>query len=551
MRARPPPDRGTAGAVGDECHDAGVVPLLADIVGTSNAVAATRARRQKTTLMAHLLRRLQGAPSPVPSVVTAFLAGDVRQRATGIGWASLRDLPPAAPHSILDVLDVDRAAAGLAAATGPGSRGMRTTLLAELFTRATAEEQDFLRRLLLGELRQGALDALVLEAWAAATETPLADVRRAAMLTGSVQQVAEVLARDGAEALRELSLQVGRPLLPMLASSAPSLEAALDGLSGGAVSVEEKIDGIRVQVHRIGGDVRVFSRSLDDLTTRLPEVVETVRALPATRLVLDGEAVALQADGRPHAFQDTAARTGSRADVATARARTPLTPLFFDLLHRDGHDLLDEPLEVRQHALHELVPEASRVRTHRVAPGDPPEDAAAFVARTLAMGHEGVVCKALSSAYEAGRRGASWVKVKPVHTLDLLVLGAEWGSGRRRGWLSNLHLGARDPDGGPPVMLGKTFKGMTDELLIWQTEALLARVIERHRWGVLVTPDLVVEIALDGVQRSSRYPGGVALRFARVVRYRPDKSPAEADTLAAVRALGAGPAAGSAPGPGR
>ncbi|WP_231116280.1 ATP-dependent DNA ligase [Motilibacter rhizosphaerae] len=506
---------------------------LAALVAASSAVAATRSRREKGRVLEALLREVLAGGSPEDAaVVTAYLAGDVRQRATGVGWSSLRALPAPAERSSLDVLDVDAAVEALSTERGPGSAGRRADRLGSLLSAATAEEQDLLRRLLLGELRQGALEAQVLEAWAAAADAPLEEVRRAAMLSGSLPAVAALLVARGPGALAEVGLVPGRGVHPMLAASSPSVGEALAGMEHGA-SVEEKIDGIRVQVHRDGDEVVVLSRTLDDLTGRLPEVVALARALPVERVVLDGEAVALRDDGRPHAFQDTASRTGTRTPGGGDRA---LTPVFFDLLHLDGRDLLGVPLEERRAELERVVPEEHRVRALRWLPGQPVDAAEGFLAATLARGHEGVVVKDLASAYSAGRRGSAWVKVKPVHTLDLLVLGAEWGSGRRRGWLSNLHLGARDPDGGAPVMLGKTFKGLTDALLEWQTAALQERAVERPGWGVVVRPDLVVEIAFDGVQRSPRYPGGVALRFARVVRYREDKQAAEADDLAAVRA---------------
>lgn len=348
------------------------------------------------------------------------------------------------------------------------------------------------------------------------------------MLRGEAAAVAELALTSGAEALAEVGLTVGRAVRPMLASSAPTVTAALERT--GRAAVEWKLDGVRVQVHRAGEEVRVFTRSLDDVTDRVPEVVAAVRALPAERMVLDGEVLALRGDGRPRPFQETAARFASHG-----RGELPLVVWFFDLLHLDGRDLLDEPGDVRWAALDSLVPLARRVP--RVVTDDA-EVAQGALDEALAAGHEGVVVKAVGAPWEAGRRGAGWVKVKPVHTLDLLVVAAEWGSGRRRGWLSNLHLAARaDDPGGAPVMLGKTFKGLTDELLRWQTEQLLARETRRTQHVVHVRPELVVEIALDGLQRSTRYPGGVALRFARVVRYRPDKAPEEADTLAQVLAL--------------
>jgi DNA ligase-1 len=392
-----------------------------------------------------------------------------------------------------------------------------------LLGRATDSEQAFLRALIVGDLRQGALAAVVGDAVARAAEVPGAAVRRALMLRGDLGAVAAAALSGGEEALAAFRLEVGRPIAPMLASTAPDLEAAL--AKTGPAGVEWKLDGARIQVHRSGDDVRIFSRTLDEVTARLPEVVSAALALPADAFVLDGEAIALREDGRPYPFQVTGSRFASRSAHTVV-----LTPMFFDLLHLDGEDLLDRTGSERAAALSALVPAEWRV------PRGGPE----MLEAALAQGHEGVVVKGLDAGYEAGRRGAAWVKVKPVHTLDLVVLGVEWGSGRRRGWLSNLHLGARAPDGGF-VMLGKTFKGLTDALLEWQTAQLLA--LETHRDGrvVHVRPELVVEIAFDGVQTSPRYPGGVALRFARVVRYREDKPASEADTIDTVLELHGAP----------
>lgn len=501
--------------------------LLADLVACSAAVAATRARTRKVALLAPVLAAAAAEGPDALAVTTSYVSGSLRQRRTGLGWRSLSDLPAPAEVSTLEVAEVDAAFAAIAELAGPGSAGARAAAVVELFGRATAEEQTWLRGVVTGEVRQGALDALVQEALAQAAEVPLAAVRRAAMLTGSTVAVAP-LAFAGVEALAEVGLTVGRPVLPMLASSATSVAEAVAtaGREHPEVAIDTKLDGIRIQVHRDGDDVRIATRSLDDITTRLPEVVAIVRALPATRVVLDGEALALDDAGRPRAFQDTASRTAQAEGVA-------VTPFFFDLLHLDGHDLLDSPGHERLAALDALVPEQHRVP--RLVTADPAE-ATAFAEAAVASGHEGVVVKNLHLPYDAGRRGAGWIKVKPVHTLDLVVLAVEWGSGRRQGLLSNIHLGARDAATGGHVMVGKTFKGMTDAMLAWQTERFLE--LETHREGhvVHVRPEQVVEIALDGVQRSTRYPGGVALRFARVVRYRDDKTAAEADTIEAVRA---------------
>jgi DNA ligase-1 len=414
---------------------------------------------------------------------------------------------------------------------GAGSAGTRAGLAADLFGRATEAEQQWLRAVAVGEVRQGALEAVVTEALALAAEVPLAAVRRAAMLAGGAIYVVDA-AFEGVAALEQVGLTVGRPVLPMLASSAPDVAAALAKAAGardGEVAVDAKLDGIRIQVHRDGDDVVVATRSLDDVTHRLPEIVEIVRRLPAQRVVLDGEALSVGPDGRPRPFQETASRTASGVD----RSATVVTPYFFDVLHLDGRDLIDLPAVERWAVLDALVPEEHRVRRWQ---GTDPEEAEAFTRQVLGEGHEGVVVKAADAPYDAGRRGSAWVKVKPVHTLDLVVLAVEHGSGRRRGWLSNIHLGARDPSSPTGfVMLGKTFKGMTDEMLRWQTERFRELATGDDGWVVTVRPEQVVEIAFDGLQRSTRYPGGLALRFARVVRYRDDKTADEADTIDTVR----------------
>ncbi|PVG82898.1 ATP-dependent DNA ligase [Nocardioides gansuensis] len=495
--------------------------LLADVVATSRTVAATRSRKEKVTALAQLLRRAMGAGPDEAEIVVSYLGGTLRQRRTGLGWRGVSTLPPPAAEPSLTVAEVDQAFEALSRLSGAGSQAARREAVESLFGRATAEEQAWLQGVVTGNLRQGALDALVQEAVAEVTAIPLRDVRRAAMLSGSTLTAAVTAFHGGQGALATVGLEVGRPILPMLASSAPDIEAALaKAAGGGPVAVDAKLDGIRIQVHRDGDDVLVVTRSLDDITARLPEVVEVVRGLPAQRLVLDGEALALDEDGRPRPFQETASRTAQASG-------TVVTPHFFDVLHVDGRDLLDSPGHERMAVLDELVPQSWRVG--RLVTDDPVR-AADYVRETLAAGHEGVVVKDLAAPYEAGRRGSAWVKVKPVHTFDLVVLAVEWGSGRRQGFLSNIHLGARDPEGGF-VMLGKTFKGMTDQMLAWQTERFLSLEARREGHVVHLRPEQVVEIAFDGLQRSSRYPGGVALRFARVVRYRDDKTAADADTL--------------------
>jgi DNA ligase-1 len=501
-----------------------VAVLFAEIATTSLAVGATRSRKQKAQLLGDALRGLD-AGEVEPGV--AYLSGELRQRRTGVGWAALRDLPAPAREPSLAVGEVDVALERIAGLSGAGSQAARREALHDLFARATEPEQALLRGLLSGEIRQGALAGVMADAVAVATGLPRPAVDRATMLRGDARVVAEAALREGLEGLERFALEVGRPLKPMLASPAASLEEALEKAGAPAV-VDHKLDGARIQVHRDGDAVTIASRSLDDLTDRLPEVVAAVRALPVQRVVLDGEAIALRADGRPEPFQVTSSRIASGAPG--------VVPVFFDILHLDGEDLLDAPLGERDAALLRAVPDPA-LRVARVVTGDAAAAQAHFDA-ALAAGQEGVVVKAIDSAYAAGRRGASWLKVKPRHTLDLVVLAAEWGHGRRRGWLSNLHLGARATDGNGYVMLGKTFKGLTDELLAWQTEKLqeLATGTEKD-YVVHVRPELVVEIAFDGVQTSPRYPGGVALRFARVLRYRPDKTAAEADDLAAVLAL--------------
>jgi DNA ligase 1 len=495
--------------------------LLADVVETSATVSATRSRLAKVEALSGLLR---AAGDQVRTVV-GFLAGAPRQGRIGAGWRTLVDLdePPAAEPA-LTVERVDRTFDEVAATSGKGSAQRRGDLLRSLFGAATVAEQRFLLRLLTGELRQGALEGVMLDAIAAAAEVGKEPVRRAFMLSGRLADTAEAALRGGEEELAGFGLALGRPIRPMLASPGDSLAEALSG----QVVVEYKMDGARIQVHKDGDEVHIYTRTLREITGSVPELVELVRALPARQAVLDGETLALDDDGRPRPFQETMSRFG-----ATSERELLLHPYFFDCVHLDGTDLLDAPLRERNEALHKAVGHAL------VIPGalEPtPEDAEGVLAAALEKGHEGVVVKDLDSPYQAGRRGKAWRKVKPVHTLDLVVLAAEWGHGRRTGYLSNLHLGARDPDGGF-VMVGKTFKGLTDALLEWQTRELLAREVERRGIAVLVRPELVVEIALDGVQASTRYPGGVALRFARVKRYRPDKDPGEADTLDELRSL--------------
>ena len=531
--------------------------LFAEVAATAGAVAATRARTRKIAAVADMLARLD--PDEL-TVVVAILTGSPRQGRIGVGWRTVarREVPPAGEPS-LTVADVDRALDRIQGLRGPGSQAARAAELDDLLGRATGAEQDLIRRLLVGELRHGALEGVLADAVARAADVPPATVRRAAMLAGDLPRVARIALGEGRAGLDAVGLTLLRPVQPMLAQTATDVAEALalatagdpgdpggegrgdggdgdggdggdgDGLAGLA-SVEWKLDGARIQVHRVDDEVHIFTRNLNEVTGRLPGIVALVRSFPARRLMLDGEAVGVGDGEVPELFQSTMSRFGREGGDETEVAG--LDARFFDLLHLDGDDLIDQPLADRLAAL-ERVAGTWRIRGELTRS---PDVAARVLDEALAAGHEGVMVKAASSRYEAGRRGGAWRKVKPVHTLDLVVLAVEWGSGRRQGWLSNIHLGARDPAGGF-VMVGKTFKGMTDELLGWQTERFLGLETGRDGHVVHVRPEQVVEIALDGVQVSTRYAGGVALRFARVRRYRQDKSPGEADTIDAVRAL--------------
>jgi len=560
-----------------------------DLAATSTAVAATSGRKAKIELLADALRRLDPAELAAGS---AYLAGELPQRQTGVGYAGLRERPAPAAEPTLTVGRVDALITEIAAVGGAGSQARRRELVGALFGAATADEQRFLVGLFGGELRQGAQAGLLAEAIARAAAVPVTAVRRALLLSGDLKQVAVAALTSGAPALAEMRLRVGTPLTPMLASSAPDVAAALLA-TGAPATVDVKLDGIRIQVHRSGDQVAVFTRSLDDITARLPGIVAAVRALPVREIVLDGEAMALDARGRPRPFQETSSQAATRGARATrgkaaqaappgetaqaappgetapaaspgeaaraarsaeaAQAAAPgedvvgvapgdeivtasgLVPYFFDLLHLDGVDLLDEPGRVRWAALADALPGELIVGRRTV---ETEEQGAEAFAAAVAAGQEGIVVKAPDAPYDVGRRGSAWVKVKPRHTLDLVVLAVEWGHGRRQGWLSNLHLGARDPRTGGFVMLGKTFKGLTDELLRWQTERFKELAVDDSGWVVTVRPEQVVEIAFDGVQSSPRYPGGVALRFARVLRYREDKRAADADTIDMVKEIG-------------
>jgi len=503
---------------------------LAELVEASRAVAETRSRRNKVARLAALLRAV---PPDEIELAAAYLCGVVPQARLGVGWAAMQAASGAAAEApTVELAEVDAALQRIADTGGKGSAAARRHLLRELLSRLTSDEQRFLAALIMGELRQGALEALVVEAVARAAAVPVAEVRRAVMLAGDVGLAARAALADRSAGLARFAVQLFRPVLPMLAGTAESEEEALAEL--GEAALEWKLDGARVQIHKAGPEVRVYSRRLNEVTPAVPELVEAVVALPARELILEGEAIALRPDGTPHPFQTTMTRFGRRLEVARARTAVPLTLFLFDLLYRDGAPLLDEPLARRAAALAETAPApllVPRIVTASVA------EARAFLAGSLERGHEGIMAKALDSPYEAGRRGRRWLKLKPVRTLDLVVLAAEWGHGRRRGWLSNLHLGARDPATGGFVMLGKTFKGMTDEMLAWQTERLQGLEVSRDGHTVYVRPELVVEVAFNDLQASPQYPGGLALRFARVKGYRPDKSAADADTVATLQAI--------------
>jgi DNA ligase-1 len=504
---------------------------LAEVVAASRAVAATSGRLEKIGHLAELLRRV---PAGEIAIVVAFLSGSARQGRLGVGGAllsELRDVPPAAAPT-LEIQDVDTAFDRVAGASGSGSAGSRAQLLRQLLGRATRDEQDFLVRLLFGELRQGALEGVLLDAVARASGVAAARVRRATMLAGDLAPVAAAALAEGDGALARFILQPFQPVQPMLADSAADVAAALTTL--GEASFEYKLDGARIQVHKVGEAVKVYSRNLREVTVAVPEVVTVARAIPAGEIVLDGEAIALGRDGSPLPFQVTMRRFGRRLDVERLARDVPITPFFFDVLYIDGDALVDEPLARRVRVLGDNVTSPNlvpRLVTSSAAA------AAAFAAQALATGHEGVMAKAVDGVYAAGRRGQAWLKVKQARTLDLVILAAEWGSGRRRGTLSNLHLGARDHERGGFVMLGKTFKGLTDEMLAWQTKKFLELEIGRDDYTVYVRPEVVAEIAFNDIQASPQYPGGLALRFARVKRYRTDKTAADADTFATIQKM--------------
>ncbi len=497
--------------------------LLAAVVTASNEVAGTSARSRKVAILAELLRRLDAGGEV--AIAAAFLSGVPRQGRVGVGYSTVYGVERApASEPSLTVHDLDRAITEIQGATGSGSATRRKQLLGDLLDRATEQEADFVRRLLTGELRQGALAGIMTDAVAKAAGVGVEATRRAFMLSGDLPRTAEIAMTEGEDGLRAVGFEIFRPILPMLASTAESVADAVASFD--RASVEWKLDGIRIQIHRREGEVHIYTRNLNDITHTLPGIVDAVLRLPVKQAVFDGEALWMAEDG-PASFQETVSRIDSDAPPEG------IVTFLFDVLHVDGEDLLDTPLQERVSRLEALAP-------HLKVPGtltSDPVQGERVLDDSLRGGHEGVVVKDAASLYGAGRRGKAWRKVKPVRTYDLVVLGAEWGHGRRQGWLSNLHFGARDPATGGFVMVGKCFKGLTDELLEWQTKELLEREAARRGIAVMVRPELVVEVALDGVQSSTRYPGGIALRFARVKRYRPDKKPEDADTIDDLRAL--------------
>lgn len=500
---------------------------LAQLVKVVELVRATAKKTEKVRLLAELLRQTKGHEIELAAL---YLCGSLPQGKIGVGWAVLQKAVAEGPATgeRLSLPDVDRELTAVAAERGAGSNERRTVRLGRLFVRATPDERKFLGRLVAGEIRQGALEGLLLDAIAKAADRAPTDIRQAFMFSGNIGEVARAALEEGSDALVRFSLRLFKPVSPMLAGSADDVEEALERLDEAAL--EYKLDGARIQVHKGGQDVRIFTRQLQEVTERLPDLVEWAQTLPVREAVLDGEALALRPDGRPHPFQVTMRRLGRSKDVDTLRRELPLSPFMFDLLYLDGGSLVDRPYRERSRQLIETVSghAVPRLQTNQL------EEARQFFQRALAAGHEGIMAKSLSAPYQAGQRGAQWLKLKEAATLDLVILAAEWGNGRRTGWLSNLHLGARDVRSGQFVMLGKTFKGLTDDMLRWQTEKLLSLETHRDQYTVYVRPELVAEIAFSDVQESPRYPGGLALRFARVKRYRPDKSAEQSDSLQTV-----------------
>ncbi|HEX4750782.1 MAG TPA: ATP-dependent DNA ligase [Bryobacteraceae bacterium] len=504
--------------------------LLSQLVETSRAIGSTSKRLQKTDLLAALLKQLQ--PEEVETAV-AFLSGGTKQGRIGVGYAALRDAPTSAADTpTLGIMDVDRALENLAAVQGSGSERTRRELLNRLFIQATEPEQHFLIGLLMGEIRQGALEGIMLDALAKASNVPAESVRRAAMMGGGVSAIASKVLSEGEAGLHAFDVQLFRPVQPMLAQTAEDIDDAIEQL--GEAALEYKFDGARVQAHKSGDDVVIFSRAQNNVSAAIPEIVEAVRALPARDLILDGEVLSLDTEGRPQPFQVSMRRFGRKVNVSELLNELPMSPFWFDLLYLDGGSLLDTPQSQRFGELSRLTPELALVP--HLTTGDKSQ-ADEFLSQALVRGHEGVMAKSPAAGYAAGARGQSWLKVKKARALDLVILAAEWGNGRRQGWLSNLHLGARDTEKGGFQMLGKTFKGLTDEMLVWQTQEFQKIETARDRYTVYLEPKIVAEIAFNEIQISSRYPSGLALRFARVKRYRTDKTPAEADTFQMVQRM--------------
>ncbi len=502
---------------------------LSELVKVSAAVSKTRSRLKKRALLSDCL---QSSDAMTIRLVVSYLAGTLPQGKVGLGPATVsKVLAEAEPgRDDIDLSQVDRVMSDIQAMSGTGSKQRREAALGELFGAVSAEEQRFLAGLVLGELRQGALEAVLIESLADATGIDVAAVRRAVMLSADPAAVAESAFTDGVAGLSAYRLETLSPVRPMLAQPAETMSEAMSSL--GSAVLQYKLDGARIQVHREGDDVRIFTRQLNDVTERLPEVVEQVKAMPVSSIILDGEAIALRADGRPLPFQVTMKRFGRSSNVDEMRESLPISDVYFDCLYLDGVELIDRPLAERLEPLDAVLPDRSRIP--QLVTSDENE-ATAFLAGAFDRGHEGLMAKSVDSVYMAGNRGSDWLKIKQAHTLDLVVLAAEWGSGRRKGWLSNLHLAARDGDDW--VMLGKTFKGLTDKVLKWQTDALLEREVSRDEHTVYVRPELVAEIAVSDIQQSNQYPGGMALRFARLKRYRDDKTAADADTIESVRSL--------------
>jgi DNA ligase-1 len=511
--------------------------LLAKVVEVSRQVAETSKRLEKTALLAALLQQL--APEEIEPAM-AFLSGSLRQGRLGVGYATLHGaMPEPATAASLEILQLDRLFAQLAGVKGAGAEQRKRFVLDEIFRHSTREEQAFLFKLMGGELRQGALEGIMLEALAKATNLPADRIRRAAMMAGGSGAIAQAVFDKGEAGLAQFDIQLFRPVQPMLAQSAEDIRSAVEEL--GEAALEFKLDGARIQVHKSADRVVIYSRAANDVTVAVPEVVQAVRALPARDLILDGEVLSLTPDGRPQPFQVSMRRFGRKLDVEKLANELPMTPFWFDLIYLDGMPLVDEPQRVRFQELKRLTPPKNVIPHLTTGDSERAED---FLARALAGGHEGVMAKAVGSSYAAGARGQSWLKIKQARTLDLVVLAAEWGNGRRRGFLSNLHLGARDTEKGGFAMLGKTFKGLTDEMLVWQTAELLKLEVARDKYTVYVQPKLIAEIAFNEVQVSPRYVSGMSLRFARVKRYRSDKSAADADTFLAVQKLALPNAAG-------